>query len=1122
MLGAGTVNPAGSSVSVTLNSVTQTATVGSTGNFFTTFDTATLGVAGRPYTVTYGFAGNASFDAASDSSTTVTVTKATATVVVTPYNVTYDGQSHVATITSIRGVNGETGATVGSVTLDTTHTDAGTYSGDSWSVAGAANYNDVASTTITNTISKASSTTTTVGDGPFTFDGTSHSGGSGTVTGAGGLSTSATSLTYSGDQIDAGTYFVTAHYAGDANHTSSDGSAVAITISTIGPVFSQGALNITGDNTVDLRIDPNNSTLLDVFVNKRRMTGTGTTPDATFSFALINKINVATTGDNAELFLDFGNGTVDPPAGITYDAGSGLDTSLDLFGTSPFTNEILTPTGPSSGSIVFNALAPFTFSNTKTVFDTVNITGKATYKGTNAGDTIALAGGGTQNGLQTTGITSGNGDFATVDFADKPTAVVQDSGADTFTINTLSASVAAGLKTLKVDATGSSGDTVNVQATGVTTDILAAGASTVNVGNAGSVQGILGTLNLENPSSFTTVVIDDSADATARTVTLRTIGVLPSDFNANSDAYGNISGLAPADIHYEYNDTSSLTVKGGTPASGPGNTFNVQATGAVTSIVGGGRNDTFNIGSAANSLAAIAAALSIDGGANQSSPTVTGSITAGSTTITRTLPVGDVVNVNDQGGPTGGTYSLTGTTVQRTGTGLITLSNTETLNLSVSAGADTVNAATTPTGITTIDGNGLDTFNITTTAASSLVTLNAAAAGSHTSVTTTGAGSLLFVHGNTGTDSLTLSATGSASGVRFDGAGGNDVVYVRSTGTGSATQLLGGAGNDAFYLGSLAHSLSGIQGILSVDGGAGINGLALDDSGDATGRAYTITNVQIDLSRAASILYTNLAGGLTVNGTQGDDLFSVYSLNQTVPTFLNGKGGNDSFIFYVNASSDYNHVQVDGGAGFNALNVSDVSGGAVIHDYKSSPTSGVVTADYPATLGSLHSEVQYRNIYTVITNPSADASYIQALFHQIYGRNASPYELDYYTGVLSAQGRLAVVSQLEHSPEGVVDTVDRYAREIFGRPATGDELNLGASLLLSGASEEEMLGAVFGSAMYFNSQDFRVREITSWYLRLFRISPPQSVVDAFSYGPFDLLTIRELFETDDSFYYYGL
>ena len=57
-----------------------------------------------------------------------------------------------------------------------------------------------------------------MGAGPFAYDGTTHTGGSGTVTGVGGLSTSATSLSYTGDQVNAGTYYVTAHYAGDANH----------------------------------------------------------------------------------------------------------------------------------------------------------------------------------------------------------------------------------------------------------------------------------------------------------------------------------------------------------------------------------------------------------------------------------------------------------------------------------------------------------------------------------------------------------------------------------------------------------------------------------------------------------------------------------------------------------------------------------------------------------------------------------------------------------------------------------------------------------------------------------------------------------------------------------------
>lgn len=101
---------------------------------------------------------------------------------------------------------------------------------------------------------KAISTTTTVGAGPFIYDGTIHSGGSGTVTGAGTVTGSAT-LTYSSnadgtgtaDRINAGTYYVTAHYAGDDNHEASDGEAVAIVINKAtltGLATTQDALNI--------------------------------------------------------------------------------------------------------------------------------------------------------------------------------------------------------------------------------------------------------------------------------------------------------------------------------------------------------------------------------------------------------------------------------------------------------------------------------------------------------------------------------------------------------------------------------------------------------------------------------------------------------------------------------------------------------------------------------------------------------------------------------------------------------------------------------------------------------------------------------------------------------------
>jgi len=89
---------------------------------------------------------------------TGTINKASATFTVTPYTVTYDGSAHTATVSTITGVNGETGATVGAVTLSTTHTLAGTYSTDFWSFTGTGNYNSIGNTTITDTINTATPT----------------------------------------------------------------------------------------------------------------------------------------------------------------------------------------------------------------------------------------------------------------------------------------------------------------------------------------------------------------------------------------------------------------------------------------------------------------------------------------------------------------------------------------------------------------------------------------------------------------------------------------------------------------------------------------------------------------------------------------------------------------------------------------------------------------------------------------------------------------------------------------------------------------------------------------------------------------------------------------------------
>ena len=68
--------PNGEQVAITLNGVTQDATV-SGGAFSSSFTTSTLGVAGSPYTITYAYGGDANLAAVSNTSHAVTVTQAT-------------------------------------------------------------------------------------------------------------------------------------------------------------------------------------------------------------------------------------------------------------------------------------------------------------------------------------------------------------------------------------------------------------------------------------------------------------------------------------------------------------------------------------------------------------------------------------------------------------------------------------------------------------------------------------------------------------------------------------------------------------------------------------------------------------------------------------------------------------------------------------------------------------------------------------------------------------------------------------------------------------------------------------------------------------------------------------
>jgi len=229
-------------------------------------------------------------------------------------------------------------------------------------------------------------------------------------------------------------------------------------------------------------------------------------------------------------------------------------------------------------------------------------------------------------------------------------------------------------------------DTIDIENTSarVPIQVNTANQDTVNVGNAGSVQGILAPVTIDDPPSWNTINIDDSADPTAQTATLSTstISGLP---------WGYLAGLAPAGISFKYADTSSVYISTGTGAD----TVSVAGTGVLTAITGHGY-DTVNVGNA-GSVQGIQGALSIIN-----------------------PPHFNTININDSDDPavrtvTLSTFTHTPSWGEVTGLAPAPISykyeDTSSMNLTTGTGANTVDVQSTgvPTSIT---DNGLATVNV--------------------------------------------------------------------------------------------------------------------------------------------------------------------------------------------------------------------------------------------------------------------------------------------------------------------------------------------------------------------------------------------------------------------------
>ena len=247
--GSGTVNVGTVSFSV-FNGATQLGSTVASG-------TVTSGTASAIYTLPAGAAAGsysihvlynpaAPFATSSNSSSLLTVGKATPIATVTPYSVTFDGNAHTAAGTA-SGVGGVSLSSAGFTLSGTTHTSAGSYASDAWSFTDASGNYATVTGAITDSIAKATPVVTAA---PYsvTFDGAAHTA-TATATGVSSVSLSSAGFTLSGT-----THTSAGSYASDAwSFTDASGNYATVTgtitdsIAKATPVVTAAPYSVTFD-----------------------------------------------------------------------------------------------------------------------------------------------------------------------------------------------------------------------------------------------------------------------------------------------------------------------------------------------------------------------------------------------------------------------------------------------------------------------------------------------------------------------------------------------------------------------------------------------------------------------------------------------------------------------------------------------------------------------------------------------------------------------------------------------------------------------------------------------------------------------------------------------------------
>ncbi len=360
-------------------------------------------------------------------------------------------------------------------------------------------------------------------------------------------------------------------------------------------------------------------------------------------------------------------------------------------------------------------------------------------------------------------------------------------------------------------------------------------------------------------------------------------------------------------------------------------TVNVRstATGTNYTVDTGAGDDTINVSSDAptnnGDLAGILGPLVITGGADN-----------------------DVLNISDAGRAGASTFLLTNTTLNRTGAAQITYGTLETFNLATGNQAtsdDTINIQSTAAGtIYTVNaGAGNDTINVSSDAPANLGNLS-------------GILGALTVNGDAGTDVLNISDAGRAGASTFvltnttldrtgaaqiaygavetfnldagNQATSDDTINVQSTAAGTVYTVNAGAGDDDINVSSdaptMAGTLDGVLGPMTLNGGPGTNDVFFSDAGRAVGVTFDLTANTLARTAMGLATYNGFASFRLDAGT-GDDTLNVNSTNAaSVYSLHTGPGGDSVNVLSLAAGGN---TALNTGAGDDTIIVSSTAPG---------------------------------------------------------------------------------------------------------------------------------------------------------------------------------------------------